>query len=310
MNLIKQKLLYASGRGGLTMYWAIIIGVIIMSGYLVGDMIPSRKSPNIQGEQLVAKEPKFTDSYAGLQLRTFTFTGCQGAPAVQFLLDVSGSMDESDIGGGGSKFQALKRALTLFGETMSNQGLVGISTFADVPKEELPLAPIKEIRSDYNDTISRLEADGFTFMKDGMTEVEKALMRTKSEYQNRNMILILVSDGIPESRAENDRCRLGGVSCNCANVLGLVNYRCFYSAQDPTREPNVAQRIKDMGVKIYTIGIQSESGSDVYFRSDFNTLLSRVASEPTNRYYIRANRAAELPSIFENISQNLCTEES
>ncbi len=307
MSFIKQLLL-SSAKGGLSMYWAIMIGVMIMAGYLVGDMIPERTPSLKPGEPLQVKEPEFSDSYAALQLRTFSFEGCQGAPAVLFLLDVSGSMSRIDSDGK-SKLQQLQSALELFGDKMSDNGLIGVTTFSDHTSVELGMSLMQQSRSEYEALIPELQATGYTYMKDGMERVARQLRNIKSKHSDRDLILILVSDGIPESEEENRRCVLGGQNCTCSTILGISD-RCFYKEQDPTRGDNVAKQIKDMGVKVYTIGIQLEEGSDARLKSEYNALLSRVASSPPGRYYIRANRAAELPGIFENISQTMCSDAS
>jgi hypothetical protein len=70
----KRALLFAAAPGyaGLTIYWLVVIGVIVMSGYLVGGLIPKRFPKTVGTKVVTITPPKFRDKFAALQLRTFT----------------------------------------------------------------------------------------------------------------------------------------------------------------------------------------------------------------------------------------------
>lgn len=69
-----QKAAYASAPGyaGYTIYWLIVIGVVFMSAYLVGGLIPKRFPDLSKQPKVTIKEPEYNDTYDALQLRTFT----------------------------------------------------------------------------------------------------------------------------------------------------------------------------------------------------------------------------------------------
>jgi hypothetical protein len=68
-NRIQQSF-YLSAPGGYSMYWAIIIGVIVVSAYLVGGFIPKRFPDLRNRPEVQMPEKQYTDEFPTLQLRS------------------------------------------------------------------------------------------------------------------------------------------------------------------------------------------------------------------------------------------------
>jgi hypothetical protein len=186
-------------------------------------------------------------------------TKCEQSAYV-FLIDVSPSMQRKSIWGTTTLSpQPLRNALKQFGTTIDDETVIGLTTFASIPTEILPIEKMKTLRSKYNAGVDKIITepanstdpdDGVTNAKDAFFMTQQKLEEAQQKYPTFKFNLILVSDGI------------------------------FSPNQDPTQPVDIASQIKAMGISIHTLGISDglSSGAERY-------VLGNITSVPNTTYY-------------------------
>jgi hypothetical protein len=109
------------------------------------------------------------------------------------------------------------------------------------------------------------------------------LSEAKSKFPDYNFNFIFISDGIPETAASNQAC----------------NTRCLASEQNPEA---VAQEIKSLGVRIFTIAYLDDS--DQSLNDQLRVLMTNVASSPED--FFVAPVSNQIEGILTQIGQKFC----
>lgn len=288
--------------GGLSIYWAIMIGVIFISAYLVGGLIPSRNPAPTKGMPLSYYPPAYTAGRPVLQLGSLTVGGCQGKPAVLFLIDTSDGMSRQDGSSGTPRIDVLKTSLLHFASSMTDRGIIGVMTYSDTSSDDPALrVPLREIgpnRATFQTEVGKLQAGGLSYLKSGFEEAKDVLVLAKQKYPDYQFNLIVVSSGIPQTAecatSPNDP------ACVCKGTL------CFAKDQDPTFPPNIAKEIKDMGVNVFSIGIAASTPEQQAFSGEFQTMMNAIASTPVTRYFTIVPSVSGMKDIMTKAGTSLC----
>ena len=234
-----------------------------------------------------------------LQLKTFKVNTCGQKTVVDFLIDTSGSMKFDN------KIGKTKSALKTFTAKLPGKAGIGIQTFSDNVKEEVPLSYYKDVREDVAKTIEDLDADGWTSTRDGFALAEKTILAAQVSAKFPNdykYVMILMTDGVPEIPTTPRTCY---VTAPDPNITGGV--RCFAKEQDPTVLPNLAAKLKSQNVDIYAINIYSPSyASDKALYPELKKLLQTIVSTPVDTHYFDTISADNLQLVLDNVINNAC----
>src|SRR3989344_1361927 len=246
-----------------------------------------------------------------------TTTSCTGQKvAVDFLLDVSGSMND----GTPKKIQALKTAMVNFASRFRSSDLIGIQIFssqaaaavcADIEfgftntTTACNILPINTYNSVlYSKKVNKLWANGDTYMQDGFIQAKQAIETAKQQYPSGyTWVLVFLTDGIPNV-PEN----------------GLLSKEGPDAVQDPRSFTTVNELKNDLNVRIISIGLDLNSLADIGHnytkpRSEIpayaQTLLQDVASQPptsnpTQQNYFLSNTGNDLNGVFDQIANQVC----
>ncbi len=197
--------------------------------------------------------------------------------AVMLVMDVSGSMQADDLKP--TRMEAAKNAAHALVDSLPDQMLVGLVSFNAAPSVNAPLARDHTIM---HRGINSLYANGGTAIGEGLNmALDQLAQRPANDKGERaNGVVVLLSDG--------------------ANSAG--------------RAPaQIAQRAKDEGIRVYTIGI-GERGSRATLRTgqrvDLDeTTLQAIAQTADGEYFYAAD-ANDLEKIYSDLgSQVSWTEE-
>jgi uncharacterized protein YegL len=298
-------------KGGInntgTLYIIAIMATIISFGFLmmggtfpvgpVADTSPPRENVGKQ-EIVFTQEPD--PGKENLQLQTFTIKEqCESKIAVDFLIDVSGSMRF------GNKLNEEKAALKAFTDRMVDESVIGIQIFSNPNRvrEVVPIGYYKDVKTQVQNTINSLVPDGATSTRDGM-----ALARDKlsgainaNKFPDYKYSLVFLTDGIPETTNPNE------TDCIATATRDDGYRRCFARAQDPRIPTNIATEIKNLGVKIYSINITSNEKSDVELAPHLESLLQDVASIPISDHYYTSFEGKGLTGILDKVFSDICS---
>lgn len=241
--------------------------VIIGSIALVSGVFPKNQITP-QDPNAPKFKPKIDDTTLqkrSIQLKTVKFEVCSETVAVEMVLDRSGSMR-------GQKIRDLKNTTRSFIDKLTDDSPIGLVTFGTGAIEAFRIQKYGEVKVNLDSIINGLEPDGSTYTRDAMEKAKAALEVGIPEFPGRQFSLVLVTDGVP----------------NPPN----------------TQNPVVtANEIKNMGVKIYVIGItQNIIGRD---RTEMLSLMNQVASPDS---FFEAPSTTELQTIFERIGAEMCQE--
>lgn len=279
------------------------IGLAIGMGILLSRGVTPRSTLSDPGEtgdlELVLETPG--PNRNNLQLKTIKFRECGSKVAVGLLVDRSGSMR-------GAKIDNLKSALTTFSQTLSDQSVIGLSSFSSnddgaiVVEENVPFSRYKDVKSTMPGAIQNLHAAGATNTRTAFLFMRDKILAAQTKFPDQKFALIFLSDGIPENNP-----------ADCASGRQFPKagggYRCFANSQDPTQSPDVSREIKDKGIKIYTIALYVPGNpEDEYFLPDMRTMMGKIATEPTLSTYYELPDPTQLKQIYKDISQKICND--
>lgn len=292
--------------GGLSIYWAIMIGVIIMSGYLVGGLIPKRNPPPIKGQALSFRPPAYSQGRPMLQLGSLLIGGCEGLPGVLFLIDTSEAMRRIDGNSGTRKIDVVKTSLLHFASRLTDRAVIGVMTYSDTsnndPRMRVPLRELGPNRTGFQNGVGELQANGLNYFRSGVEEAKTALAQAQVKYPNHNFNLIIISGGIPQTaECATDP---GNASCLCRGNL------CFARNQDPATDPNVAKEVQNMRVEVFAIGIGGVTGDEAAFTQEYRTMLAGIASPPLDRHFLITSSVSTMNSVMSQIGSSLCLDDS
>jgi uncharacterized protein YegL len=265
-----------SSKGAIT--FKILLGVVIIGSIaLVSGVFPkgqiTPQDPNAPRYKVKADDE--TLQKKSIQLKTLKFETCSESVAVEMVLDRSGSMRT------GTKMKNLKTASLFFINKLTDQAPIGIITFSNTVREEFEIQPYGQIKGNINSVIQGLTPNGFTHTREALQRTKTSLEVGMPQYPGRQFAVIFVSDGVPETQR-------GG---------------SFDPTQDPTTAPNIADEIKNLGVRIYTIAItQGLSGNN---RQQMNRLMQGVASPDS---FFEAPDTSQLETIYNQIGFEICNE--
>ncbi len=277
---------------GLLYVLLIILLLTLAAMTLTGGIIPISKvipdSAAPAGSQVY--EVATSSARNNLQLETFGVKDCQQSMAVDFLVDTSGSMRYTD------KLTKLKEALNLFLGKLKDNSIVGMQRFSTDTSNVADIDYYKNNKSKILPFVASLQANGMTSTRDAFSLAEQKLTDAigLSKFAGHKFALIFISDGFPENLQDQ-------ATGNCEFQYMQA---CFARSEDPRIPPNIAQAIKDKGVKIFSIAILSQK-DDILLPYE-EQLFQDVSSKPLSTYYYETFSAIDLPKIFETISTKVC----
>ena len=275
------------------------IALAIGMGLLLSRGVTPRSTLSDPGEtgdvELIIETP--APNQQGLQLKTLKFRECGSKAAVGLLVDRSGSMR-------GKKIIDLRDALTSFTGGMSNQSVVGLSSFSSNDgsvafREDVAFSRYVDVKAQLTTAIARLEAAGATNTRTAFENIKVKILAAKNDPQfaDQQFALIFLSDGIPEA-----------VPADCASgriYPKPTGRRCFANSQDPTQNGDIPKEIKDAGIKIFSIAIyDADSLEDNYFLPFMREMMKKIASDDTS--YYETPDTGKLKEIYKSIAQRIC----
>ncbi|HSX09613.1 MAG TPA: vWA domain-containing protein [Candidatus Saccharimonadales bacterium] len=248
-------------------------------------------------QHIVTPTGGFGNGKKNLQLETFNVDNCGDNSAMLFVIDTSGSMQFD------GKIQNEKKALTYFTGNMGGLSAIGINDFGDIAKQDLPLNYYKDVKPQVKQVINDLDAHGYTKTRDAMQMAYDELKQSidNEDYPGYKYNLVLLTDGVPEVPPPRS-CYVQFADPNTAPLM-----RCFAAEQDPTVPTNIPDQIRNLGVDIYVINVYSPSyHSDAEMFPYLNTLLKKVASQPTNTHYYVSINGSNLSQVLQTINSSIC----
>lgn len=233
-----------------------------------------------------------------LQLKTFRVNTCGQKTAIQFVIDISGSMKQD------GKIGKEKTALKALVKKLTNKSVLNMITFSHTAREEVPFGYYGELKGIVNSKIDAMNPDLETRTRDAFSLAKQKLTEVVStnKYPGYKYNLILLTDGVPEIPPEQKR--------TCIFQAFDPAYgtnRCFAKEQDPRQPTNLPADIKGMGVKIYTVGIYSQTTTDKQFYPYLSGLLKELASSPTS--YFESIEGGNLDKILSEVLNTICEEQ-
>jgi hypothetical protein len=289
------------------LYLAVIMFVIVGFAFLMmGGTFPdypaaTTKAPSNLGEQEIVFTQDPDPGKKTQQLQTFTVKNkCEDKIAVNFLIDVSGSMRDNN------KIEKEKNALRAFTGKMSDNSVIGMQIFSDpnIVREILPLSLYKDVKQQAQDAINSLTTyratstrDGFNLSKQKLTEAIN-----QNAFPDYQYNLVFLSDGVPEvDMPESQK--------TPENCLATAPYRgqtrCFAKAQDPRSPTNIPNEIKLLGVDIYSIAITDSV--DQPLKNELLQLLKDAASDPDSTYFFESVDGNDLQTVLNNVLKSICS---
>ncbi len=286
----------------------IMASLVGLSFFMVGGSFPTM-TPSITpatntGKQEIVFSQVQDPGKKNLQLQTFTVkNSCESKIAVDFLIDISGSMAFD----GGIKQTNEKNALNAFTARMLDSSVIGIQTFSkpDLVREKIPISLYKDVKSQVTNTIKSLPADGATSTRDALNLAKQKLSEaiTQNKFPDYKYVLILITDGVPEA----EPIRTDSASCLVVVQDTERNVpRCFAKIQDPRIPTDVSAEIKSLGVEIYSLGITSPHSSDRLLQPYLTKLLQDVASTPLSAHFYSSDNGADLKTQLDSVFKDIC----
>jgi von Willebrand factor type A domain len=315
---IKGRPAGQQGGGGGFLYVFLImvlmigVGTVLSGGFVPLDPNGPEGPPTLEpyfdqsdyGQQnvILPTGPTLAGNDKSLQLKTFKVNTCGQKTVVEFVVDTSGSMKFDN------KMSKTKEALKTFTSKLPGKAGIGMVSFSDEVKEEIPLDFYKEVKEDTAEAIEGLDSDGWTRTRDGLAKAMTSIQAAKVSAKFPNdykYVLILMTDGVPEVPPSQPRtCYVETDDPNTAPAK-----RCFAKDQDPLVAPNIAQQLKNSGVEIYAINIYSPSyASDKVMYPYLKKLLQDVISPPLDTHYFETISADNLQKVLDNVINNACEE--
>jgi hypothetical protein len=218
------------------------------------------KSKEPQGTAIFAPEvlPEEQERRS-LQLGTLKFKECLDSAAVTMQLDITGSMLQA--------MGDLRNAVLTFTDSLSDNSVIGIQAYNSInPRQEIiPVSYYKDVRSQIRPAVESLRAQGSTPIYDALNFSREVLERSLPNYPDRKFSFIFFSDGNP-------------------NV----------GPSDPVSIGQAAERIKNLGVTVYSIGL-----------GDINPEIIRVIASSPDKALLTAD-SRDLERLYSEIRIKLC----
>lgn len=198
-----------------------------------------------------------------------TVRSCEVPTDVVLAIDLSGSMND-DGGSPPEPVTSVLKAASAFISRLGANDQVGVVTYATT-------ASVREVLTN-NRTKVESAVSGFTIGKadeTGRTNTGDAILKAKDELsssrhnQNARKVLVFLTDGLANAPEPN------------AEQFAL----------------DAAQKLKDTGTEIYTIGLGAKSNE---------TFLKNIASKES--YYYKAATAGVVDTIYRTVTSALCEE--
>ncbi len=218
---------------------------------------------------------------------------CNSKVAIDFLLDVSGSMYRDIDPNPPYRIDQLKTAMAAFGNHLTGNDVVGIQVFSSPGNPNCSGAgavsstgascEVLHINSfnsgQYQQKVSSLLAGGQTFTKDAFAFIGPIINIGINQYSEYKWFLVFLSDGVPNPYLDQYPFRLGNVQLQ-----------------------DVVTPIKsNPKIKIITIGLGNPG-------TDYDDGLMRdIASIPSSTYFHHSATGSDLSSVFNDIFTQTCT---
>ena len=161
-------------KPGFVRFDLIIVGIAIVGAILmVSGVTPSfNVSPSNQNEQYVIIPPTSAPGESSLQLKPVKFKKCGATTAVDFLIDLSGSM----AWGTPSKISQLEDAILAFASGFSEQTVMSIQGFNEPPAAEIvPFSYYSQVVETLPQTLKKMHPIGGTYSKDAFSFTQNVL---------------------------------------------------------------------------------------------------------------------------------------
>ncbi|HLD01621.1 MAG TPA: VWA domain-containing protein [Patescibacteria group bacterium] len=308
-------------RGKLSLGVVVIMGLVLAGSlYIIGGVVPEGSKYKPLSD--TPYELDFSNSTVGdpsnpdqLKLKTVPFKECANTLAVDFLVDVSGSMAYKLSIGSDTKIDKTLEAIKTFARQLPDNAAIGVQKFGDgsfvPPTGAAPVVELQkygDIKSTFDAQVNSMKPSTTTWSSATWTRKGFDLAKTKlsesidtNKFPGYSYAMIFISDGIPEYSLDTS-------SNNCKIPKSPNQQRCFSVTMDPRNPPgpDIAQEIKDKGVKIFSIALVSNetTNDDSYFVGSLTDLLKNVSSG--TGYYEETYDASRIPEMIKSVSSRVC----
>lgn len=284
----RSKTLFSSSKRGSITLKLIIILVIIGAVALAGGIFPTVEHIDL-GKKIGIPDPEAIDSGKdNLQLGTFPFKECSESVAVGLLVDTSGSMDF----GQPRKIDELKKALISFSEKLTDNSVIGLYQYSVDPASVVAFQTYELAKGRFEGDVTGLEPQSATYTRRAFEYIKPRLLAAQQTYPDHEFALIFFSDGIPESFER---------VCEPYRCTPQSSERCFDSTQDPTVPTDIAQEIKDAGIRIYSITLLDTT--DYCYNNELANMMKKIASPDS---YRETSNQEDLTKIYNEITFSFC----
>ncbi len=237
-----------------------------------------------------------------LQLGTFGVLKCTNKTALNFVIDNSGSMQ---FGEPNSKIDQLKTALRTFAEYFPPTGAIAMQTYSETVRERVPFSLFNSSKTLFLEEVAAMGPQTATHSRDAFLVAEQNINLGKGLFPDYKFSLVFISDGIPESRQQNNLCPGGQHGEYCmVHPLAPSACRCYDTNQDPL---DIANRIKNNGTEIFTIAF-TDDHADADLDAKLQNLMRNIASEPSTGHYFHAPVTNQLTNIISLITNRICNQ--
>ncbi|HRN96163.1 MAG TPA: VWA domain-containing protein [Candidatus Levybacteria bacterium] len=288
---------FSNSHGSIT--FKVLMAVVILGSIsLVSGVFPKNQitpqDPNAPRYKPIDED---TVTKKSLQLKTIKFQQCSSISAIDLLVDYSGSMG---LAFSPTKLPAMQEALKIFGQKLTDNSLIALHTFNNTNREIIPFSLYKDVKANYDSNIDRLNnPQDATHTRSALTYIKPKIEQAQAKWPGYQFSVILLSDGIPE-RANTPIKK----TCPVTNPKpGMPSTRNFSITEDPTQPPNVADDIKNLGVRVFSIAILDQT--DQCFSSALKELMQNVASPDS---YYETYNPDDLKTIYNNIVFEVCNQ--
>ena len=216
---------------------------------------------------------------------------------IMLVIDVSDSMNQSDITGGDTKLDKARQAAQEFVEQFQDYanariGLISYSTQAEV-KSELKYMQDPHHYQDLLDQIENLSADGSTNIAAAIDINLSPNVWTQIEADDPPRYLVLLTDGLPTVQNNPD-----GSTTRCIEVPRDQAQDCLDQAQQQSLEAAEQAKSGDYQVEIFTIGLGQEPNID-------QNLLRQLSSDESDDHYFHSPTSDQLSQIYHQIAKQI-----
>jgi hypothetical protein len=293
----------------LFMFLIIASGIVLSGGFVPVDpngpngppTLPPYFDASDYGKQqiIVPSETISGGARQNLQLKTFDVNMCGVDTGVDFLIDISASMNLYD------KIGKLKQGLSGFTSQLAGISVIGIQTFGSKVTDNVKMDLYKNNKGEVKTTIDGLKPEGWTRTRDGMemASTELAGIINQNKFPGYHYALVVITDGVPEIPLPGPR------TCEYTTSEPLLQggVRCFAKEQDPRFPTNIGANIKNLGVNVYTIVLTGPAGSsDARLEGPLTALMQDQASQPSSKYFYKTLNADNITQILNTVVTSIC----